>query len=646
MLIEAGITLLCPRDECKHDVGSHSDAESTGTFPLTIAEIVEFLDAANLSTVEEERESERGWLLAVPLEKNTFQEVEEHIKKGQAAIAKLKENLDSSDVSAQPLIFAFIGCAGVGKSRCCDESQKIFFPTQDSVLIKVAYNVVQFSQMETEHPLSGFFLRIIAGIYGAVNPKFTVAHVPSFLSRVTKSGRWSVEWDFVVEFAQKMLPPNLPWILAVDELVKLPVTKETRELILHHCSQWVKLSIGSSHLRCVVMTSFVPKLLSNSGRAPICISPSLFHAKSSIAMARDFGLDPENPLVIGAILMAGGHPRALCRGLKFIKEHGAIMPVSLLAEKLRAAGIALETIPLLIRHSFKAVQLCDLPEKLRDLAKHGSVRFAAESRGIMGWISIPLPLIAAAIDRAHPLDRKKAPYSEIWELMQPTCQDTKKQLEECIHRFDLIKNACGLQVVPPELKVISPHDDHNRGTRGPKAPRIDDAKNWHELQYDFTEYRSDVNVLQRRVGDLVEFKEEFRDDLLHRRLYVYCPDPCHPFFETMYDAKFPDGAPVKVLLQVKINTDLEKAILGLCTAADLLVKAGWTGAFLFVVVLGEDAPLPEECKHPLLVVQKSDYDSFFTPTFSPIVEMQRFRDQARADQNERSLPLTAFERDT
>jgi len=148
-------------------------------------------------------------------------------------------------------------------------------------------------------PLSAFLWRIIAGIYGVVNPKFTAAHVPSFLNGVLVKQRL-IDFQQVIEFAARMLPDGHHWILAVDELVKLSV-EHAMGRILSVCSQWVKLSIGSPFRRCAVMTSFVPGFLSLSGRLPICIAPSFLRAESCVAMAIELGHDPTKPLVMGAI---------------------------------------------------------------------------------------------------------------------------------------------------------------------------------------------------------------------------------------------------------------------------------------------------------------------------------------------------------
>jgi len=218
--------------------------------------------------------------------------------------------------------------------------------------------------------------RIIAGIYGVANPKFTAAHVPSFLDRVLRLG-WieKIIFERVVDFAMQMLPNDQPWILAVDELIKLPAKKHTVNHILSMCTQWVYLSLGS-HLRCVVLTSSTPKLLdflSTSNRAPICIAPSLLRAESCVAMASELGHNPTNPLVMGAILMAAGHPRALHLDLEYLQSNNALMPVSQLATELHADTFALEDIPLLIAHSFEFQELPRLPKSLRRAAKRGSL---------------------------------------------------------------------------------------------------------------------------------------------------------------------------------------------------------------------------------------------------------------------------------
>jgi len=319
--------------------------------------------------------------------------------------------------------------------------------------------------------------------------------------------------------------------------------------------------------------------------------------------------------------MAAGHPRALHQGLEYLQQHNALMPVSELAIQLRANTIGVSVIEPLIRHSFEPKEMELLPVPLQQAAERGSLRYAPTADTSKGWLSAPLPLIGAAIYNSKVTNQ--VPYSFIWKLMQPASPNAPKQFEECIHQFDLIKSFYGLPVVPPNLAVIPPFE-HGRELRGPKAPRLA-PRDWHELEYSFKAH-SNENVLKNSPTEGVTFREEFKEKL-DSELYVYCAQEAetHPCFDAMYDAKFPsDGTRVKVLLHTRIHDNLQSAIEGLEMAAQLLTKAGWVGTFLFVILLGEVITPPTTCNHSLLLIQKKDYNYFLPPTFTPIVEMQRF----------------------
>jgi len=53
--------------------------------------------------------------LGVPPRPNTFQELKEQTERGEAAIEELRKSLEGGMGGNQALIFAFIGCAGIGK---------------------------------------------------------------------------------------------------------------------------------------------------------------------------------------------------------------------------------------------------------------------------------------------------------------------------------------------------------------------------------------------------------------------------------------------------------------------------------------------------------------------------------------------------
>lgn len=104
-----------------------------------------------------------------------------------------------------------------------------FSPSEPSVLIKVAYNILEHSILDRANPVQAFLWRIVAGIYASRELEFTVAHVPWFLD--TTCITIPVPYDFadVAKFASEFLPNDQHWILAVDELILL--VEATREQI-------------------------------------------------------------------------------------------------------------------------------------------------------------------------------------------------------------------------------------------------------------------------------------------------------------------------------------------------------------------------------------------------------------------------------
>lgn len=316
---------------CKYDVGSHHGSEAIevdSDFRLTTTEIIKRLDSTELWSPHQKFMCERGWTLAMPAPPIVFQEAKAMSERGQAAVIELRNTI-ANPQGARAASFVFVGCAGIGKSRSCDEAQRIFFPGQPSILIKVSY--CDRSEFDRYNFSEAFLWRIVAGIYGTVNPKFT--HVAPFLDNMNAPRvEEPLTFERVVAFATEMLPNDQPWILAVDELVKLPMSDENKSQILALCSNWVKLSIGSPFLRCVALASFAPDFIACPSLPPIFLPPSLLHVESALAMAVEFGLDPvNNPLVMSAILVGAGHPRALWLGLNHLKEHGTLITSTALA---------------------------------------------------------------------------------------------------------------------------------------------------------------------------------------------------------------------------------------------------------------------------------------------------------------------------
>jgi hypothetical protein len=115
----------------------------------------------------------------------------------------------------------------------------------------------------------------------------------------------------------------------------------------------------------------------------------------------------------------------------------------------------------------------------------------------------------------------------------------------------------------------------------------------------------------------------------------------HPAFESMCVTV--DKSKEKqtlVLFQSKINADLLGAIRGLEAAAEALKVAKlWNGDFLFVIFALETKNAEktmEECNYPIVFVNNSNLDEYFTPTLAPAAELHYLR-HVRLNKNRPSI---------
>lgn len=142
-----------------------------------------------------------------------------------------------------------------------------------------------------------------------------------------------------------------------------------------------------------MLTSFVPELfdfLTLSNQAPIYVCPNLLPGEACLAVAAEYGLQPNTPLVAATILLAGGHPRALYYAFNHLEVTGSCMLVADLASKLNALQIGPEDVLELIKHSFRPRKFTEFPSSLQVLAKQGSARFAL-SHQFMGGCRVQCP---------------------------------------------------------------------------------------------------------------------------------------------------------------------------------------------------------------------------------------------------------------
>jgi hypothetical protein len=581
----------------------------------------------------------RGWTLAFPPEA-----VPVFCGRDQAsavcvqALKYLEESLIGyGDVASAkhrgPLVFATMGCTGVGKSRFCDEVGELMFPGQEVCVLKVTYNVAGPSTLDTRNPEEGFLWRIIA----AASQKLPgAALVPRFLDDVLHKG-WTITRTRVSEYLVQKLVVGSPWILVLDELVKGP--KENKD-ILSACSWFVRqsqtmhneddlstafggLQLDSSKVsrwRCALITSLdfaTVEPMSKSGRLPLFLPQYLLDGVGS----RQFALELLETQILdkqheACIRLAGGHPRSLVVALQAYEAEKRVPTAIAVVKTANLPSLSLDDLGPIIKASYSPLGLDTIKNdnRLASLWKKGALMFSPLNWGDedddTGWISLPLPLIAKAITSKKATEQ---PYLSFQRMLQHSEASPEKQLEVISLNSDISRAALGMGVVPPMMEVLVPTNDSKR--------------DWTKLQFDFQPTSAIVNrpVIQAVQQAGKKYKWELKMNPRECKSAWYPEIATHPGFESMFPAKFPDGERVLVLRQEKINADVPAAIKGLNKAAKLLKGEGqWLGLFLFVVTaMGANRPTSlSRAEHPMLLVTAQNAREYYSPSFSTLVQIE------------------------
>jgi hypothetical protein len=560
-----------------------------------------------------------------------------------------------SATDREPLVFAIMGCTGIGKSRFCDEVGELMFPNQNACVLKVTYNVAGISTLDSRNPEEGFLWRIIA----AASQKLPGASlVPTFLDIVLEK-RWSITRKVVWDYLEQKLPADKPWILVLDELVKGP--KEKKD-ILSACSWFVRhsqtsqppnpldsehsdkleLSIALSGLqlsaivsswRCALITSLdfaTVEPMSKSGRLPLFLPQYLLDGVGS----RDFaiqllGTPNLNKQHEACIRLAGGHPRSLVVALQAYQAEKRVPTAIAVVKTAKLPALSFDDLGPIIKASYSPLDLETIQndERLAPLWNKGALMFSplawGDGENESGWISLPLPLIAKAITNSKATGQ---PYDSFKMMLQHSEASPEKQLEVVSLHSDLSRAALGMGVVPPEMTVLVPNDYPER--------------DWTTLQFDFKSTSAIVTdpVIQAARQADNKYKWVLKTDPRECKGAWYPKITTHPGFESMYPARFPDGTRVLVLRQEKINADAPTAIKGLNMAAELLKDEGqWPGLFLFIVTAME-ANNPSSlasAEHPMLFVTAQNAPQYYSPSFSTLAQIELLvHQQSKGSQQE------------
>jgi hypothetical protein len=550
----------------------------------------------------------------------------------------------------QPLVFATLGCTGIGKSRLCDEIGDSMFPTDEpgrrAVVLKVTYNITGPSTLDSDRPGEAFRWRILAAASSVVTKVLPgLAHVPFFLDAV-KCKRWTITDTFMTECLSNLLPTDVPWILVLDELVKHPLNAAAFGSILTVCSQFVRQStlcgepygypvgeeladgvrnMGLSEQapfvdrwRCALVTSLdfnTLSPLSLSGRRPFFLPQYLLDGEKSLSLVKQLITPPFSLDHMACARLAGGHPRSLVVAAELYEEDRRVPTALAVAREAQLPDVGIEVIIDVIKKSYTPTQVSTLESDklLNQLFQKGALLFtplseeAAEGES-SGWIALPLVIIARAVSRGRASGQ---PCESFKRMLRHSEVSPEKQLEVIGVYSDLARAAMGLGVVPPMMDVFQQQQE--------------EAREWHNLLFAFDPAKPVCfdSVLHAPRGADVPWTVLIDDIKLCDS--VYYPDAVgHPAFECMYPAKFSDGTKVLVLRQDKINAAVPAAITGLNTAAAVLTAAGWDGLFLFIVTAMEagNPTSLSKANAPVVLVTANNTRAYFSPSFSTLAHIE------------------------
>lgn len=262
--------------------------------------------------------------------------------------------------------------------------------------------------------------------------------------------------------------------------------------------------------------------------------------------------------------------------------------------------------------SFVPVPFTALAQNIRDQIQNGTVLFSpcTSLPSARGWISMPMPLLCTAIEAAT---------QDAYTWMKRLCHfseiDPTKQFEFCVFASEQVKSLMKLPMLPSlgtgTLNVTPPH-------HGPSGVEEQKSYDWSTLKIisDATTTIGDGQIFQQRGAEiLMHQKYKLKDKQM-----IICAGN-HAYVEGQLFGTV-EGMPIKVLFQSKINKNIEDSVRGLNEAADLISHAGWTGLFLYLIVLGEERELGTFHNHPTLLVTPQHYNEFFSPSFALTLEVQ------------------------
>jgi hypothetical protein len=589
--------------------------------------ILKLIQQSTPKTQEQYVQSEFKWTLARPAWCLEFQLPEELKARYRVLLREMIQNLHNVKTSSDRLdrlVFATLGCPGIGKSRLCDEIHGLLFPGQQTIVLKVTYNIVSLHKLDRTKPADAFLWRIVAAAASHKVPEFSVAAVPVFLEHVKNI---PIDFNAMYALLQGLLPSSLPWILVVDEIVNLTThgpTPEARAVILSHCSEFVRrskvkqlpaLPPGQSAsydqllksleiFHCCLVTSFSPTTIAyqtQSLRPPLLVPQFSLNLVSCQNLAKQmFGgeIGPEiKGYVQTTIFQSGGHPRALLLGLEHLRQGKGCMSWEDMAARVKRV-LSVEDV---FRVYLKSFQLCVPAEE--PLLESGIVLYTPTSLG-SGWLSIPIPILFSAL-QPHVL--LQPPVWLMHHIVAPPRLSAPKEFEQRAIMSDILRAVMREGRFLPERFTV-----HNS------------MRNWSRLvvRPEFPK-RQDFFVKNKEIEPApgINFKEPNH--------FIGRSDQ-HPHVEAILEAVCPTNDEgwerCQVFYQIKINAKLSACIESSNKAVELARAHGWERPVLLVIILGKTPKnagkkIREKTKHPTVFVGPQDFKRYFSATLAHMLEL-------------------------
>jgi hypothetical protein len=569
-----------------------------------------------------------GWLLSypkiqpgkLPAPANLFA-LRNSFRKGEDDV---RTTLNSRDKDGS-LIVALEAGMGIGKSYTIDIANKLLFHESNPIVLKVTYNRQQNLSAERaseDAAAAGFIARLMLFVrnVGVTD----MAGIVKEALLADPQGRELnpkafVKWFLKHDSRRRKNPKARPVIIAVDELGMLSKGSQSQNSNDDPPVQGVLSVIAAIILEfkkhstrprsAIGLVTALPHLglQSLSGRTVFPLDAVAFtqcEAKEFLLKnCRWTGSNRKRveSVVSEMLLYCGVHPRSLAVAAQLYNTAAHQVPTPAAVARgckwKNKQGPKEDDIRDAISESYSSGSKSLGPKQERLWER------AALMIGPTGDWMIPPTFFWSTVNDSQIQDVERSLY-HIRKMFQFDTSDVPtKALETINYHWDCFRGVNHMPLIPPSMEV-----------------RPDSA----EVEVKRLLLPKRFSLSQRKIlgkGRKCLIRK------IDRNTYYRPKAQNHRAIESMFVAKGPDSIPYLCLFQSKINSSLTGAIKSLNEAAEDLGRV-WKGKFLLIVYALEarsakldSAGLPAG-HHPVVVVDRDNIDTYFTPTIGTAVRLQ------------------------